>query len=410
MSIATGKGTPDLSVAKPKVSPFYDPKIRSFVFQAVLLLVIGWLLYSGFQNAQANLKKAGIVSGISHWWSNTAGFPISQSLINYSENPTTYGPQFATYGRAFWVGLLNTLLVASIGIVLATILGFFVGIARLSKNFLVSKIAYWYVEIIRNLPLLLQLLFWYNAVVKALPEVRDSMGIPGGSFLNNRGLFLPAPIPGSSFWLVTLAFLAGIVGAIAYSIYARRKQEQTGQQSPVLLVSLGLIFVLPLALFVMLGAPLTFEYPRATRFNIAGGISVQPEFLALLFGLVIYTAAFIAEAVRAGILAVSKGQTEASYALGLQPGTTLKLVVVPQALRVIIPPLTSHYLNLTKNSSLAVFVGYPDLVNVFTGTVLNQTGQAIEVVGMTMLVYLTISLTTSLFMNWYNARKALVER
>jgi general L-amino acid transport system permease protein len=204
--------------------------------------------------------------------------------------------------------------------------------------------------------------------------------------------------------------LAGIVGAIAYSIYARRKQEQTGQQSPVLLVSLGLIFVLPLALFVMLGAPLTFEYPRATRFNIAGGISVQPEFLALLFGLVIYTAAFIAEAVRAGILAVSKGQTEASYALGLQPGTTLKLVVVPQALRVIIPPLTSHYLNLTKNSSLAVFVGYPDLVNVFTGTVLNQTGQAIEVVGMTMLVYLTISLTTSLFMNWYNARKALVER
>jgi general L-amino acid transport system permease protein len=394
---------------KPKVSPFYDPKVRSIVFQALLCLLIVWMFYEAYSNAVENLRRAKIASGLG-FWDNAAGFPISQSLIKYSENPAAFGPSFATYGRAFWVGLLNTLLVAGIGIVLATILGFVVGIARLSKNFLVSKIAYWYVEIVRNLPLLLQLLFWYNAVVKALPEVRDSLSIPGGIYLNNRGLIVPQPVTGDSFWLVTVTFWAGILGAIFYRAYARKKQEKTGVQSPVGLMSLGLVVGLPLVVFLLCGMPLSFEFAQAGRFNITGGIAVLPEFLALLFGLVIYTAAFIAEAVRAGILAVSKGQTEASFALGLKPKNTLNLVIIPQAMRVIIPPLTSHYLNLTKNSSLAVFVGYPDLVNIFTGTVLNQTGQAIEVVAITMLVYLTISLTTSLFMNWYNARKALVER
>jgi general L-amino acid transport system permease protein len=285
-----------------------------------------------------------------------------------------------------------------------------VGIARLSKNFLVSKMAYWYVEIIRNLPLLLQLLFWYNAVVKALPEVRDSVRFPGGIFLNNRGIIAPNPVLGDSFWLVGMTFWLGVLGALFYRAYAKKKQEATGVQSPIGLVALVLLLGLPFLVFLLAGMPLSFEHPTAGRFNIAGGLSILPEFLALLFGLVIYTAAFIAEAVRAGILAVSKGQTEASSALGLKPKNTLNLVVIPQAMRVIIPPLTSHYLNLTKNSSLAVFVGYPDLVNIFTGTVLNQTGQAIEVVAITMLVYLTISLTTSLAMNWYNARKALVER
>jgi general L-amino acid transport system permease protein len=389
-------------VEKPKVSPFYDPRVRSLVFQALLCLFIGWLIYEAVSNAQENLRRAKIAGGFG-FWDTTAGFPISQSLIHYSEASSTYG-------RAFWVGLLNTLLVASIGIVLATFLGFFVGIARLSKNFLVSKIAYWYVEIIRNLPLLLQLLFWYNAVVKALPEVRDSVKLPGGGFLNNRGLILPNPIPGNGFGYVMMALLLGVFGAIVYRYLAKKKQAATGVQSPIGLVALGLIVALPLAIFFILGSPLSFDHPTPSRFNISGGFSILPEFLALLFGLVIYTAAFIAEAVRAGITAVSKGQTEASYALGLRPKQTLNLIVIPQALRVIIPPLTSHYLNLTKNSSLAVFVGYPDLVNIFTGTVLNQTGQAIEVVAVTMLVYLTISLSTSLLMNWYNARKALIER
>jgi general L-amino acid transport system permease protein len=388
--------------AKPKVSPFYDPKVRSVVFQALLCAFLVWLVYSGISNVRENLARAKIAAGFG-FWDNNAGFPISQSLIFYSEASSSYG-------RAFWVGLINTLLVASIGIIFATILGFIVGIARLSKNFLVSKLAYWYVEVIRNLPLLLQLLFWYNAVVKALPEVRESIKFPGSVYLNNRGLIFPNPVPGDYFWLTGAIFWLGILGAAFFYMYAKKKQEKTGIQSPIGLVTLGLIFGLPLLVFLISGMPMSFELPTASRFNISGGISVLPEFLALLFGLVIYTAAFIAEAVRAGILAVSKGQTEASYALGIKPKNTLNLVVIPQAMRVIIPPLTSHYLNLTKNSSLAVFVGYPDLVNIFTGTVLNQTGQAIEVVAITMLVYLTISLSTSLVMNWYNARKALVER
>jgi general L-amino acid transport system permease protein len=395
--------------AKPKVAPWNDPKVRSIVFQALLCLLVVWLIYEAYSNAVENLRRAKIASGLG-FWDNAAGFPISQTLIKYSENPSTYGAAFSTYGRAFWVGLLNTLLVASVGIVLATILGFVVGIARLSKNVLIANIAYWYVEIIRNLPLLLQLLFWYNAVVKALPAVRDSLSLPGGIYLNNRGLIVPSPVLGDNFWLVGVTFWAGVLGALFFRAYAKKKQEKTGEQSPVGLVTLGLVFGLPFVVFLLAGMPLSFEFAQAGRFNITGGITVLPEFLALLFGLVIYTAAFIAEAVRAGILAVSKGQTEASYALGLKPKNTLNLVIIPQALRVIIPPLTSHYLNLTKNSSLAVFVGYPDLVNIFTGTVLNQTGQAIEVVAITMLVYLTISLVTSLFMNWYNARKALVER
>jgi general L-amino acid transport system permease protein len=294
--------------AKPKVSPFYDPKVRSLVFQAALCLFLIWLVWSGISNVRENLARAKIASGLG-FWDNAAGFPISQTLIKYSENPATFGPAFATYGRAFWVGLLNTLLVAGIGIFLATILGFVVGIARLSKNFLVSKIAYWYVEVVRNLPLLLQLLFWYNAVVKALPEVRDSLKFPGGIFLNNRGLIFPQPVTGDNFWLVGLTFWLGVIGAFFYRAYAAKKQEKTGVQSPVGLMALGLVVGLPLLVFLLSGMPLSFEHVQAGRFNITGGVTVLPEFLALLFGLVIYTAAFIAEAVRAGILAVSKGQT-----------------------------------------------------------------------------------------------------
>jgi general L-amino acid transport system permease protein len=384
-----------------RVAPWNDPIIRGIVYQMLLVVAIVFLGWSATENVLTNLEKQKIATGFG-FWNNVAGFDIGQRLIAYE---TT-----STYGRAFWVGLLNTLLVAGIGIVLATILGFIVGIGRLSKNWLVNKLATIYVEVIRNTPLLLQLLFWYNAVLKALPEVRDSASFPGGVFINNRGLFLPQPIFGTNFSLVEIALVLGIIGTFFYRRWARKRQEATGAQSPVLLMGLGLILALPLLVYFLSGQPLSFNYPDLGRFNIRGGVQVYPEFVALLLGLSIYTAAFIAEVVRAGIQSVYKGQTEAAHALGLRNGPTLELVVIPQAMRVIIPPLTSQYLNLTKNSSLAVAIGYPDLVQIFTGTVLNQTGQALEVVAITMLVYLTLSLSTSLVMNWYNQRVALIER
>jgi general L-amino acid transport system permease protein len=394
----------DLPAGLPpaRVAFYNDPKVRSIAYQVALCAVIGFLVYAAVSNAITNLERAHIASGFG-FWHNNAGFDISQTLIPYDS-------EASSYGRAFWVGLLNTLLVASLGIVIATVLGFVIGIARLSKNWLVSKAATGYVETIRNIPLLLQLLFWYNAVLKALPEMHDSYKIPGGIFLNNRGLFVPAPIYSHGFGWVEIACAAGIVGSIGYYVWARKRQEHTGQQTPVALVTLALVIGLPLVLFALAGFPLSFEFPQGGRFNISGGIEILPEFAALLFGLSIYTAAFIAEVVRAGILAVSGGQTEAAYSLGLRARPTLRLIVVPQAMRVIIPPLTSQYLNLTKNSTLAVAIGYPDLVQVFAGTVLNQTGQAVEVVAITMAVYLTISLATSLLMNLYNSRIALVER
>lgn len=386
---------------KPHVAFWNDPEKRGYIFQALLFVVVAFVIYEAAANAIANLTKQKIATGFG-FWNNTAGFDIGQRLIPYE---TT-----STYGQAFWVGLLNTLLVAVVGIFFATLLGFVIGVARLSKNVLVNKLATLYVEIIRNTPLLLQLLFWYNAVLKALPEVRDSVKFPGSIFLNNRGLFTPDPVFGPAFSWVFYSLVVGLIGYFLYGRWARKRQERTGEQSPVGKVGVLLVFVLPLLVYFLAGQPLSFNYPDLGRFNIRGGIQVYPEFVALVAGLVIYTAAFIAEVVRAGIQAVYKGQTEAAYALGLRPGPTLDLVVIPQAMRVIIPPLTSQYLNLTKNSSLAVAIGYPDLVQVFAGTVLNQTGQAVEVIAITMAVYLTISLVTSVGMNWYNARKALVER
>jgi general L-amino acid transport system permease protein len=386
-----------------KVSLFNDPAVRGIAYQVVVALVIVFLFYEATTNAVENLRAAKIASGFG-FMENTAGFDINQTLIHFS---STDG---STYGRAFYVGLLNTLLVSSIAIVFSTVLGFVIGIARLSPNWIVRKLSAIYVEVIRNIPLLLQLLFWYNAVLKPLPDPRNSITIPGGIYINNRGLIVPEPLAGSLFSYVYIALGLAIVMAYVFWRYAKKVQIDTGRILPKGLVAVGLIFGLPLLAFALAGFPLTFDLPKQSRFNLTGGMQVYPEFVALLLGLSIYTAAFIAENVRAGILAVSKGQSEAAAALGLSPGQILRLVVVPQAMRVIIPPLTSQYLNVTKNSSLAVAIGYPDLVQVFAGTVLNQTGQAIECIGITMAVYLTISLVTSYLMNLYNSRNALVER
>ena len=390
----------------PRGSLLYDPKIRAAAYQIALVVVVTFFVYEAATNAIENLRRARIASGFG-FWDVAAGFDISQTLIRYSASGSTYG-------EAFYVGLLNTLIVSAIGVVFATIIGFVMGVARLSKNWMVARLATVYVEVIRNIPLLLQLFFWYYAVLASLPQPRESLKVGGLFFLNTRGLSMPRPILASDAWLLPVVLLLGIVGAIGFRIWAKRRQRETGRQYPTVLTALGLIFVLPAAVWILLallGAnPISFEVPEQSRFNLRGGMQLLPEFVALLAGLTIYTGAFIAEVVRAGILAVSKGQTEAASALGLRPGPVLRLVVVPQAMRVIVPPLTSQYLNLTKNSSLAVAIGYPDLAQVFMGTVLNQTGQALEVIAITMAVYLTISLVTSFFMNIYNRRVAIVER
>jgi general L-amino acid transport system permease protein len=385
----------------PRAALLDDPKFRGIVYQILLCLLIALAAAAVVRNVTENLARNRITSGFG-FLDQTAGFDISQTLIDYSV-------QTSTYGRAFWVGLLNTLLIAGLGIVLATVWGFVIGIARLSRNWLVANVARSYVELIRNIPLLLQLLFWYNAVLKALPEMRESI-VFGGAVLNNRGLFLPQFNFGPGTGLVALAFVIGIASALGLRLAAKRRLERTGQTIPVFGSSLALVIGLPVIVFLLAGAEVRLVHPELGRFNVRGGVEILPEFGALLFGLVVYTAAFIAEVVRAGLLSVSRGQTEAAAALGLRRRQILNLIVIPQAKRVIIPPLTNQYLNLTKNSSLAVAIGYPDFVQIFTGTVLNQTGQAVEVVVITLAVYLALSLTTSAAMNWYNARVAYVGR
>jgi general L-amino acid transport system permease protein len=379
----------------------YRPEVRQVLFQAILIVALAALFWMIISNTAANLKRQNIASGFG-FWDTTAGFDVSQTLIDYTNT--------STYGRAFWVGFWNTILVAVIGIVFATIVGFTMGIARLSTNWLIARLATVYVETIRNIPLLLQLFVWYFAVLKAVPPPRQSLELPGGVFLNLRGLYLPAPVPKPGFSGVLVALAVGFLVSVAIAIWARRRQRMTGAQFPSGLASLVLIIGLPVAVFMFAGAPLDFAYPKLSGFNFEGGIVILPELMALIVGLVVYTGAFIAEIVRAGIQGVTKGQKEAALAIGLSKGQSLRLVVIPQAMRIIIPPLTNNYLNLTKNSSLAVAIAYPDLVSVFAGTVLNQTGQAVEVILITMLVYLSLSLLTSMFMNWFNARMALVER
>ena len=366
-----------------------------------LLLVLGVALFVAFvvANTKANLERAGLDAGYGFLW-DTSAFDINQRLIAYDSTNT--------YGRAFIVGGLNTVLVASMGIVAATIIGFVAGILRLSRNYLVSRIVTVYVEFTRNVPLLLQIIFWW-VILLALPRVRDSIQIGGAVYLNNRGVRMPAPLfeQGSAVLLIALA--AGVVATVLVARWARARHDATGRKFPVGWAGLGLIVGLPLLLFFILGTPIGLEMPEMGKFNLQGGFNVTPELVALWLALATYTGAFISEIVRGGILSVSKGQTEAAGALGLPPGVTLRKVILPQALRAIIPPLTSQYLNLTKNSSLAVAIGYQDLVSI-GDTILNQSGQALEVVSIYMITYLSLSLLTSTFMNWYNGRIALVER
>ncbi len=364
-----------------------------------MLLGVALLIAFVVSNTIANLQRAGLAAGYGFLF-DTASFDINQRLVPYDST--------STYGRAFIVGGLNTLLVAALGIVAATVIGFVAGVLRLSRNFLVSRIVTVYVEFTRNVPLLLQVIFWW-VILLALPRVRDSLAIADVIFLNNRGVRLPAPILEAGAGFVFVALAAALGTTILVARWARARREATGRTFPVGWTGLALVVGLPLVAFLGLGRPVRFDVAVMGRFNLQGGFNVAPELVALCLALSTYTGAFIAEIVRAGILSVSKGQTEAAGALGLPPGLTRRKIILPQALRAIVPPLTSQYLNLTKNSSLAIAIGYQDLVSV-GGTILNQSGQALEVISIYMLIFLLLSLFTSALMNWYNRRIALVER
>lgn len=364
------------------------------------MIALALLIYWIVDNTVENLRRANIASGFG-FLNGRAGFDPGQKLIQFTSD--------STYGRALLVGFTNTMLVAVTGIFTATILGFIVGIGRMSNNWLISRLSLAYVELFRNIPPLLVIFFWYSGVLAVLPQARDAISLPFTMYLSNRGLAFPSPVFGDWAFLTFVAFIIAIVASVVLARWSSKRQMATGQTFPVLRSIAALVIGLPLLVFLATGAPLSFDYPVAGKFNLTGGSVVGPEFMSLFLALSFYTAAFIAEIVRAGIRGVSKGQTEAAHALGIRPSLTTRLVVVPQAMRIIIPPLTSQYLNLTKNSSLAIAVGYADLV-ALGGTILNQTGQSIEIVTIWIIVYLSLSLLTSVFMNWFNAKMALVER
>ncbi|AVX24310.1 amino acid ABC transporter permease [Pseudomonas syringae] len=378
-----------------------DPKVRAWLFQiitVVAVIALGWFI---FDNTQTNLQHRGITSGFG-FLENSAGFGIAQHLIDYSEADS--------YARVFVIGLLNTLLVSVIGIVLATLLGFVIGVARLSPNWMISKLATVYVEVFRNIPPLLQILFWYTAVFLTLPGPRQAHGYLDMFFVSSRGLNMPRALPAEGAWAFLVSLVIAVIAIVMMVRWANKRFEATGQPFHKFWVGLALLLVIPGLSVLIFGSPVHWELPQLKGFNFSGGWVLIPELISLTLALTIYTAAFIAEIVRSGIKSVSHGQTEAARSLGLRPGPTLRKVIIPQALRVIIPPLTSQFLNLAKNSSLAAAIGYPEMVSLFAGTVLNQTGQAIEVIAITMSVYLAISISISLLMNWYNKRIALIER
>ncbi|MGE7369253.1 amino acid ABC transporter permease [Neorhizobium sp. NPDC001467] len=381
-------------------SLIYDPKVRSIFFQVLTVVIIVVAVMWIAHNVSSNLARTNTASGYG-FLNGRSGFDVGQSLIAYSSD--------STYGRAIVVGMLNTLLIAVTGIITATIVGFIIGIGRLSKNWLIARLCTVYVETFRNIPPLLVIFFWYSGVLAILPQPRDAIHLPLSTFLSNRGLTFPYPIWGEGASILPIVFVVAVIIAIGFGLWQKRRQMATGRQLPTGWIAAAIVIGLPVLAFIAVGAPLSFDFPIEGRFNLSGGGTVRPEFVALYLALSLYTAAFIAEIIRAGIKGVGKGQTEAAAALGLQPAKTTQLVVVPQAFRIIIPPLTSQYLNLTKNSSLGVAIGFPELFS--TGsTTLNQTGQAIEMISIMLTIYLSISILTSLFMNWFNAKMALVER
>lgn len=383
-----------------KTAFWYDPRKRSILYQIGVLLMVGLLGYYLVSNTTANLERQSIATGFG-FLQKEASFEIGESLISYSAADK--------YARALFVGFLNTLLVSFIGIIITVILGTFVGIARLSTNWLVSRLAAVFIEVFQDIPILLQLFFWYALFYEMLPGPRQALNPINGVFLSNRGLVFAIPEFHIAYIYMGCAFVLGCVIVFLMRRWAHQRQARTGEPFPVFRVGIGILILAPLLAWLIGGAPTAMSVPALKGFNFKGGLNVSPEFTALLLGLVLYTAAFVAEAVRAGIQSVSKGQREAAMSIGLKSSQVLNLVILPQALRVIIPPLTSQMLNLTKNSSLAVAIGYPDFVSV-AGTTINQTGQAIEGVAMIMIVYLIFSLSTSAFMNWYNKKMALVER
>ena len=374
-------------------------KTRAWIYQAVVLVAAVGLTASFVAIARNNLLEQGIATGFDFLW-ETAGFDIGEGFIKFDASED--------YGRAFVVGILNTLHVAFVGIVFATLLGFVMGIARVSRNWLASRIAHLYVEVVRNVPVVLHVIFW-AAVIRVLPPPRQALEPMDGVFITNRGLIFAVPVEHPVYTWVAIAFLIGLAAAFALGRWARRRREATGQLIPTFWPGLGLIVGLPLLAWLVGGAPLQWDVPALKGFNFRGGMASSPEFVALLIGITVYTGAFIAEIVRSGIQSVGSGQIEAARSLGLKPGFIMRYITIPQALRVIVPPTTSQYLSLTKNSSLGVLIGYPDLVNV-GNTTLNQTGQAVEAIAVMMLVYLTISLTISVFMNAYNRLVAIKER
>ena len=391
-----------MSKQSPKISSFiFNKNVQGVFYQAVTLSLVILGIYYIVQNTAQNMVARGLASGF-NFLGVESQFDIQMTLIEYS--PTS------TYFDAFIVGLLNTLLVAGIGILFATIIGFAFGIMRLSSNWLIAKIAESYIEIIRNIPLLLQIFFWYFAVLRALPKPKQSIEFMDSIFLNNRGLFVPDPNVGEGSAILFYLFWLSVIISIVIFIWSKKRQNKTGKTFPAFFTSMALIIGTFTITLAALGFPISFEYPELKGFNFKGGMKLIPELVALTFALAMYTASFIAEVVRAGIQSVSKGQTEAARSVGLKEGLVLRLVIIPQALRVIVPPLTNQYLNLTKNSSLAAAIAYPDLVLVFAGTALMQTGQAIEIIGMVMGVYLFLSLFTSVVMNLFNRYMKVGER
>ncbi len=422
------------SLGPSKAGSFwYDPKIRAILVQ--IAFIIGVIAFFGYvvHNTAINLENRNIRSGFG-FLDNPAGFEIPLTLAPYAvegkptscayEDPNfikeifvrvrswlnTFTSSSSTHCGVFTIGILNTLLISGLGIVFATVLGFVLGVLRLSHNWLISRLVGIYIEAIRNVPLLLQFIFWHFAVFQSLPHVKQSIPILDTFFIHNRGLTGPMPVPEQGFGWVVIAFVAAIAATVSLKKWAHRRQDLTGQQFPVFLTSLGILIGLPLVVSAALGFPLDWDYASMGRFRFEGGMEIPVELFSALAALTFYTSAFIAEIVRAGILAISHGQTEAAHALGVRQGPTLRLVIIPQAMRVIVPPLISQYLNLTKNSSLGIAIGYADLFNVFGGISLNQTGQAIEIIAMCMAVYLTFSLLIAIYMNWYNKRIALAER